>query len=285
MRSFLPDYELATPSTLQEALTLLSSDAGWRPIAGGTDLMVLFNAGKLPYRKLVSIRSLPEIRRIDFTADSALIGAAATYTQIRNNASLQAEFPMLCSCASWTGGIANQNRGTVGGNIVNASPAADSAPALLAYDAIVHLASIRGIRRIPYGDFHLSYKRTVLKADELVTVLELPRSSSTGVHYTRKVGARRAQAIAKVCIAARACCANGILHDLRLALGSVAPTPLRCRKTEAALIGRATDSRLIADAQAAVRTEISPITDIRSSEWYRGQVSVNLLTDFLRSLQ
>jgi xanthine dehydrogenase FAD-binding subunit len=141
------------------------------------------------------------------------------------------------------------------------------------------------VRRLPYTAFHLAYKRSDLAPDEIITAIELPRTSSEGTHYIRKVGARKAQAIAKICIAAHARCENGTLKHLRLALGSVAPTPLRCEKTEAALTGHSLDSRLISDGEAALRAEISPISDIRSTEWYRMQVSVNLLTDFLRNLK
>ncbi len=285
MRSFFPDYDLVTPSTFADALSLLSSGEGWRPISGGTDLMVLFNAGKLPFRKLISIRQLPELRRIDMLPDAVVLGAAVTYTQIRNHGLLQSEFPMLCSAASWTGGLANQNRGTLGGNIANASPAADSAPVLLAYDAELHLSSVRGVRRLPYRLFHLGYKRCDLASDELITAIELPRKSADAVHYTRKVGPRKAQAISKVCISAYARSHDGVLKEIRLALGSVAPTPLRCEKTEALLTGRELNLALIEEAQVALRAEISPITDMRSSDGYRGQVSVNLLADFLRSLR
>lgn len=285
MRSFVPDFELVTPDTLPDVLELLSSEQGWRPIAGGTDLMVLFNAGKLPHRKLVSIRHLPELKRIDVTDHSVILGSAVTYTQVRNHTLLQTEFPMLCSAASWTGGIANQNRGTLGGNIANASPAADSAPVLLAYDAQLHLNSLRGVRTLPYNTFHLGYKLCDLTPDELIIAIELPRPAAGGAHYARKVGPRKAQAIAKVCIAAHAQCDHGILSQLRLALGSVAPTPLRCEKTEAALVGRPLDSRLLSDAQDALRAEISPISDLRSTEWYRTQVSINLLTAFLQNLR
>lgn len=285
MRSYPADYNLVTPPTLDQALQLLGGGEGWRPIAGGTDLMVLFNAGRLPFQKLVSIRHLAELQRIDITPNAVLLGAAVSYTQIRNHAVLQNEFPMLCSAASWTGGIANQNRATIGGNIANASPAADSSPVLLAYDADLHLTSQRGVRRIPYKSFHLGYKVCDLAPDEIITAIELTRTGPDTAYYARKVGPRQAQAIAKVCIAARARCHDGVAQEVRLAFGSVAPIPLRCEKTESVLIGRSIDSTSISEAQAALREEISPISDMRSSDWYRAQVSINLLGDFLRRLK
>jgi CO/xanthine dehydrogenase FAD-binding subunit len=135
MRALVSEYDLVVPESMAEALSLLSAKAGWRPIAGGTDLMVLFNSGKLPYHRLLSIRELGELRAIEVTDRNVLIGAATTYTAIRKHPILDSEFPLLCQAASWTGAVANQNRGTLGGNIANASPAADSSPMLLAYSA------------------------------------------------------------------------------------------------------------------------------------------------------
>jgi CO/xanthine dehydrogenase FAD-binding subunit len=162
-----------------------------------------------------------------------LISAGCTYTDLRSQHQIVGrEFPLLASAASWTGGIANQNRGTLGGNIVNASPAADSLPALLAYDAELILVSARGERRIPYRTFHTDYKKTKLAADELIRAICLPRKFAEYLCHTRKVGARNAQAISKVCIAALGRVAGGVIDDVRIAVGSVAPVPLRLAKTE-----------------------------------------------------
>src|SRR5438445_709805 len=149
MRARPSDYELVVPHTLPAVLSLLGQEPGvWLPIAGGTDVMVQYAAGKLPARKLVSIWNLPELRRVDVLPNEVLLGAGCTYTDLRDHGTVRREFPLLASAASWTGGIANQNRGTLGGNIVNASPAADSLPALLAYDAELIVASVRGERRL-----------------------------------------------------------------------------------------------------------------------------------------
>ena len=135
MRSNPCDYEMVAPGSLRATVALLASEPGsWLPIAGGTDIMVQYAAGKLPARKLVSIWNLPELRRIEVTDGEIRIGAGCTYTDIRRHEVIESEFPLLASAARWTGGIANQNRGTIGGNIVNASPAADSLPALLVYE-------------------------------------------------------------------------------------------------------------------------------------------------------
>ena len=132
------------------------------------------------------------------------LGALTTYTEVQANPILREEFPMLCQAASETGGLAIQNRGTLGGNIANASPAADSPPALLAYDAAVELISSNAARWVPYVDFHTGYKQMIMRPDELLARIRLPRDSTEVHHYYRKVGTRKAQAISKVCFAATA---------------------------------------------------------------------------------
>jgi CO/xanthine dehydrogenase FAD-binding subunit len=191
---------------------------------------------------------------------------------------------MLCQAASETGGLAIQNRGTLGGNIVNASPAADSPPALLAYDAELELVSLAGARWVPYHGFHTDYKQMVIRPDELLTRIRLPRSSEKLQHYYRKVGTRKAQAISKVCFAGTAQVRAGKIDDLRIALGSIAPVPLRCVQTEDALRGSELNKTSIDRAKAVMANEIVPIDDIRSTRNYRQQVSLNLLEDFLQHL-
>src|SRR5712672_4476579 len=159
MRSDPAEFELVAPDTLPNALALLAENPDtWLPIAGGTDVMVQFAAGKLSQRKLMSIWNLAELRRIEVSQGEIRIGAGCTYTDLRENEVIAHEFPLLARAAGWVGGIANQNRGTLGGNIVNASPAADSLPALLAYEAELILVSVRGQRRVPYVGFHTGYK-------------------------------------------------------------------------------------------------------------------------------
>ena len=157
-----------------------------------------------------------------------------TYSQIQQNDVLRAEFPMLCEAASLTGAVAIQNRGTLGGNIANASPAADSLPALLVYEAELELISSAGTRVVPYTNFHTGYKTTVMREDELIRAIRLPRATATWKQHLRKVGTRKAQAISKVCIAAMAQMDGDNIRDIRIAFGSVAPTPVRATKTEAA---------------------------------------------------
>jgi CO/xanthine dehydrogenase FAD-binding subunit len=189
---------------------------------------------------------------------------------------------MLCQAAKETGGIAIQNRGTLGGNIVNASPAADSPPALLAYDAELELVSKHGERRIPYFKFHSGYKQMDIRPDELLRTIRLPRATNQLTHYYRKVGTRKAQAISKVCFAAVGSMDDGKIESVRIALGSIAPIPLRCVQTENALRNQTIDS--VAAAREALAGEISPIDDLRSTRDYRLRVSLNLLEDFINEL-
>jgi CO/xanthine dehydrogenase FAD-binding subunit len=285
MRSNPAEYQLVVPASLEAVVSLLASEpGGWLPIAGGTDVMVQYAAGKLPARKLVSIWNLPELRRIEVLPDEIRIGAGCTYTDLREHQVVQREFSLLARAAAWTGGIANQNRGTLGGNIVNASPAADSLPALLAYEAELILVSVRGERRVPYKNFHTAYKKTNLASDELIQSVCLARRFSAHLAYTRKVGARNAQAISKVCISALGRCAGGVVEDVRIAVGSVAPVPLRLAETERLVMGKPVDPSLLVLARKTAIAEIQPIDDIRSTAKYRSDVVGNLVAEFLLRL-
>lgn len=286
MRSYIPNYQLTTRNSLDDVLSLLASEPGtWRPFAGGTDLMVLLEAGRLAHRNYVNIWNLEELRGIDARDNHITLGALTTYTDVQQNPILRAEFPMLCQAASETGGLAIQNRGTLGGNIVNASPAADSPPALLAYDAEVELVSTQGSRWVSYQGFHTGYKQMNIRPDELLSRIRLPRNTSGAKHYYRKVGTRKAQAISKVCFAAVGRTSNGQIADARVVVGSVAPIVLRCVQTESALLSQKPDSTTVKSAQASLLREISPIDDIRSTANYRVQVAANLLADFVATLK
>jgi CO/xanthine dehydrogenase FAD-binding subunit len=273
---------MRSAATLDEALSLLAREPGeWSPFAGGTDLMVLLEAGTLPHRRFLSIRSVPELRQITPTADAVVIGALATYTDLLRHEILAAEFPLICAAARETGAVAIQNRGTVGGNIANASPAADLPPALLVYDAVIEMASVRGRRRVAYSSFHRGYKQIDLAADELIVNVTVPRGRAGWRQSYRKVGTRRAQAISKICFAAAADIHEGIVRDVRIALGSVAPTVVRAIAAETALRSQPLGPAMMRAARAALLNDIAPIDDIRSTAAYRQRVAGNLLEGFL----
>jgi CO/xanthine dehydrogenase FAD-binding subunit len=285
MRAYLPAYDMRMPGSLSEALALLAREPGvWQPFAGGTDLMVLLEAGKLNHKRFLSVSKLDDLRGIELNADFVILGALTTYAEIRKHPVLQAEFPLLCAAARETGSIATQNRGTLGGNIVNASPAADSPPALLVYDAEIELISQRGVRWVPYHGFHTGYKKMQLASDELLRAIRLPRRAKEWRQYYRKVGTRKAQAISKVCFAGAALVEHGIIRDVRIALGSVAPIVLRAVKTEDALRGGGITLGVITAAKETLAREIAPIDDIRSTGRYRMRVAQNLLEEFLLQL-
>jgi CO/xanthine dehydrogenase FAD-binding subunit len=285
MRSNVIQYELTAPGSLDAVLQILAdSPDHYTPIAGGTELMVALGSGRLQPKKLISLWNLKELRFIEVTSDAIIIGAATTFTDIRKHPVITAEFSILAQAASWTGSIANQNRGTLGGNIVNASPAADSPPALLAYDAVVTLVSTRGIRTIPYRDFHLSYKKTALAPDELLHSITLPRKVDGHTTYIRKVGSRNAQAISKVAIAIVARTNHGFIESIRIGAASLRETPARLIATEQSLLKQPIKPETIAVARAAVLSETIPIDDIRSTAKYRSVVAANLIEEFLHTL-
>ena len=281
MIPMLDQYDLVTPTSLREVLDDLARHPGARPFAGGTDLMVVLEAGHLPPGRYVSLQNCRELLGIQETPAGVVIGALTTYTEIRNSVLLARRYSMLPMAASETGGLATQNRGTIGGNIANASPAADTPPALLVYDAELELMSASGRRRVPYAAFHQGYKKLDLAPGEIVAHVHLPKRTFDGRDYYRKVGTRRAQAISKVCFAGSILMDGELVKDVRIALASVAPTVIRATRTEDVLRGKKLDESTIATAEQTLTSEIAPIDDIRSTARYRARVAANLLREFL----
>lgn len=282
MSTVLDRYQLVTPETLSEALDDLAEHPHARPFAGGTDLMVLLEAGQLSPGRFVNLANCRELLGIEPTSDGGLsIGALTTYTHIRRSELIDGRFSLLKRAAEETGGIATQNRGTIGGNIANASPAADTPPVLLAYDAELALLSRAGERRVPYASFHRGYKQMDLAPGEIIGRVILPPRGVASRDFYRKVGTRRAQAISKICFAATLAIEGRSVGDVRIALGSVAPTVLRALRTEDVLRGRVLDEGAIAAASEVLASEIAPIDDLRSSAHYRTRVAVNILREFL----
>ncbi len=286
MRGNADVHELIAPGSLAAVLELMAREPGkWTPIAGGTELMVAFSAGRLTASRLVSLWGIADLRFIETTADAVAIGAGATFLDLRRSATIQADLPLIARASSWIGSIANQGRATLGGNLVNGSPAADSSPALLVYDAEVELISVRGRRRIPYCEFHTSYKSNAMAPDELLYAVHLPRRWAHHRQYLRKVGTRRAMAISKVALAATALMNDGVIGEIRLGAASLGPFPMRLVKTEAALAGQPLTRETAQAARQALLTEAKPIDDIRSNAEYRRTVAANLLGEFLLELR
>jgi CO/xanthine dehydrogenase FAD-binding subunit len=291
VRSPLPDFSLVTPKTLAEALAIVAKEPGvWTLIAGGTDLMVHLASGTMKARRLLNLWGLRELIGFEVTPEHVTLGALTTYTAVRQHPVIQAEFPSLVVAAAETGGLAIQNRGTLGGNVANASPAADSPPALLAYDAAVRLSSAGGERWLPIGEFYLGYKKLAMRPDELISGLRLPRVKTPALwrHWYRKVGPRKAQAISKVVISAtvrlESPAAGAKIAEARFAIGSVAPTVKRCSGVEAALVGKTPSAALADQVAARVLQDIAPIDDLRSTAAYRRTVAANLARRFVLDL-
>lgn len=275
MSSNLAEYNCLVPASVEEALRQRAEHPGIMPIAGGTEVMVWLNDGNAPKRPYQSLHKLAkEWRYVGAAEDGGLlIGAMANYTDIRHHPHVTKHYPLLVEAARVTGALQIQNRATIVGNIANGSPAADTVPSLMVYDAELRLVSLKGERRVALAQFFTGYRSNILQPDELIAeiILPPPAFSAPEQHY-RKVGTREAQAISKVVFA------GGRSHEkVRMALGSLGPTTIRPLKTEEAILrGAGFD-----EAWAILQTEISPIDDIRSTREYRLKVTRNILREFL----
>ncbi len=272
---------VTTPRTLPEAYALLGAD-DYRPIAGGTDLMVQIT-GELgePPERVLDLWRLEELRVVRIEASGLVIGALSTYTEIRRSPLVLEWLPALAEAAATIGAAQIQNRGTLGGNIVNASPAGDTLPVLLAADASIVLGSARGERAVEAKDFWTGYRETARAADELVVSVRFPLEPPRTIRF-RKVGTRRAQAISKVVMALAYREDGGVWRDVRVALGSVAATPVRVPQTESVLEGAAPRQTVADHAAATIAREITPIDDVRSTADYRRVVTARILHRMLR---
>ncbi len=273
MRGFVPDYDLVTMPSLAETLKAYALEPHrWKPFAGGTDLMVLFESGKLSHREFLNLAPFTELKKIESTDSELRIGALCTYTQIQNHPIVQNEFPLIARSGWVTGAKAIQNRGTIGGNIANASPAADTPPSLLAYGAQVELKTEKSLRILDYSEFHHDYKKMALAPGEIISAVILPRKQNWTHHYYRKVGTRAFQSISKVAFSAAACVENGIIQKVQIGLASVGPTPLRAKSLEQSLVSQKISSISVEAALRIVNESLAPIGDIRSTAAYRKAV-------------
>lgn len=284
MRLQVPEYIVKTPAGLEEALQILAEEPGvWRPMAGGTDVMV--PPPHVPeHTCYLNLQSLDELRGIRFDEEGVVIGALTTYTELRESRGIHEMFPNLIKSAKATAALAIQNRGTLGGNIMNGSPAADTPPSLMAYGAEVELSSIRGTRWVELDRFWTGYKAFDRQSDELLTRIRIRRPEGWSFHFYRKVGSRAAQAISKASFAAYAQIEQGKVQVFRVAVGAVAPSCVRARHAEAVVLGRPLAALPIQEARRAIQEDICPIDDFRSTAEYRRLVISNVLGQMLEEL-
>ncbi len=276
----LDDPDADTPRALAEAYALLA-DGGRRPLAGGTDALVEREAGVPGVHRYLDLAALAELRGILVADGGLVVGANTTYAELRRSPLVAEHAPILAEMAAQVGAAQIQNRGTLGGNIATASPAGDSLPVLLALDAEIVVGGAHGERSIPASDFFPAYRRTALAGDELILRIVVPIRPDRTVAF-RKVGTRRAQAISVVVLAVAWRAEDGAWRDVRVALGSVAATPIRARATEATLEGAAPTAEVAAVAAATLEAEITPIDDVRSTAEYRRSVAGRILHRIVR---
>jgi CO/xanthine dehydrogenase FAD-binding subunit len=277
-----PEPPVVSPRTLDEAYAVLAA-LPHRPMAGGTDLLVQIT-GEIgePPERVLDLWGLDELRGIGLDDGALTIGALTTYTAIRRSADVAEHLPALAECAATIGAAQIQNRGTLGGNVANASPAGDTLPVLLATDAELVLGSSRGERRVASADFWTGYRETAMAPDELVVRVRFPLRAGRQVRF-RKVGTRRAQAISKVVMALSWVSGEGgAWTDVRLALGSMAATPVRARRTESVLEGNTPSMETADRAVAELAEELTPIDDVRSTADYRRVVAGRVLRRLVR---
>lgn len=272
------------PATLVEALRLqANANTRGKLLAGGTDLMVQWAAGVVPPERVTSVWNLPELSAIDIFPGFIEIGAGVTHAFLGDCVEIHRHLPALVAAAATVGAIQIQARGTLGGNAANASPAGDTAPALLVTGGSVLLASLAGIREVPLSEFWTAYRQIAARPDEIILAFRLPKRGKA-IERFRKIGARQAQAISKVMAASRIDLKDGRIESAAIALGSIAPTPVRLTAVEAFLAGKKLSATLIDQAEKLAQSTVQPIADIRSSAEYRRWASGRLVRDALEAL-
>jgi len=276
---------IESPRSLFEAYERLAAGPA-RPIAGGTDIMVAITGelGPIP-EQMLDLSRLEELRGIALENGALVVGARTTYSELRRSTLAREHLPALVEAAATIGAAQIQNRGTIGGNIANASPAGDTLPILLAADAVILVGGQRGEREIAAEAFFVDYRKTALAADELILQVRFPLPAGRVLRF-RKVGTRRAQAISKVVLAlAWRSLGSAGWSDVRVALGSVAATPVRAHATEAALEGTRPTPEVADRAAETLAGELAPIDDVRSTAAYRRMVSARILHRLLRDAE
>ncbi len=284
MRGFPETMAVIRPRSVSEAVRAFGRHPEAVPLAGGTDFMVAWNAGQFNHATVLDLSSLRDWTRLRKLRRSLRVGALATHAEIQGYALVRAHFPLLAQACAVIGGVAIQNRGTLGGNIANASPAGDTFPPLAVYDALVHTHSPRGRRTTPFLEVFAGVKKTRLEPSELIEAVELPLLATPPTRQLfRKVGTRAAQALSKTVAAGLLWLGrNGSVQELWFALGSMAPTVRRLRRVEAFVAGQKMTPKAVEQACHLLEEEVAPIDDVRSTAEYRLHVSQSLLRSFLR---
>jgi len=274
------------PDRLDDALTFMAERPAPVVLAGGTDLWPLWTSGAVARpERVLSLHRLRELRSIEDHGGAIRIGAICTHTDLVRSEWVRQACPALAEAAATIGAIQVQNRGTIGGNIINASPAADLPPPLMADDAEVELASTSGVRTVPLGGFFTGYRQLDRRDDELLVAVRVPRLRDGAHERFRKVGTRRAQAISKVVGACRiTAAADGTVASCGLAFGSVAPTTVRLPGVEEWLAGQAPSPAVAVEAERRAAEEVAPIDDLRSSAEYRAYVVGRLVRMWIEEL-
>ncbi len=278
----LQRFDFDEPETVDEAVRLLSAGAGRAKIlAGGTDLLVQMKMERSAPASVVSISRIPELTAIAWHEGELRLGASVTIHAVESLAFLESQLSALAEACRSFSSTQVQSMGTLGGNLANASPAADSAPALIALDAELELAGPNGRRRLPVADFFRGPGKSALAAGELITAVLVPSpTQGTGSAFL-KIG-RVSNDIAKASVAVALVRGHGRVGSCRLAFGSVGPTPMRSRAAEALLTGQVWSEELVAEAAQAAASEIAPIDDLRSTARYRRDVVRVMAADALR---
>jgi carbon-monoxide dehydrogenase medium subunit len=275
--------QVLRPKAPRDAVRMFGRRPEAIPLAGGTDFMVSWNAGELNGKTILDLSAIKDWTRIRALEHGLRIGSLVSHWQLQNHVAVQKEFPLLVDACATIGGVQIQIRGTLGGNIANASPAGDTFPPLAVYDAVIHAVSPRGARTIPFSEIFTGVKSTSLGPSELIETVEIPfLHARPRRQMFWKVGTRAASAISKTVAAGLLWLKrDGSVRELRFALGSMAPTVRRLGSVEAFVAGKKPAGKVLDQACALLEKDVAPIDDIRSTAQYRLEVSKNLLRSFL----
>jgi len=273
------------PESIAEALAFVALEPGRFPVlSGGTDLVVQWRSGELSPQGFIDINGLSELAGIKVTPTHLEIGARTTHAEIASHPDVRKLFPALAEACSQVGGRQVQNLGTIGGNVMNASPAGNTLPVLLAHEAEFMAKDLKGDRVIQADDFFTGYRKTAVRADELLASIKIPLPGDEEITRFYRVASRRAQAVSKIAVCIRGTVSHGGVKSIRIALGSVAPTVIRARGTEMLLAGKVIGAGLMDKARRSLADEIAPIDDVRSTADYRKYAAVGLLMRYLREV-